>query len=109
MSLICSGCRLPINKGDDYILWEQGVIGRSPKSGLDVPVPDVEDLLHVRCAAERLTNPNCVLYDEVIDKMGRICQNCYEEIQVLNEEVGVPSVPAPSTAPMFIPPWNQGK
>ena len=108
MNLTCSGCHLPIQKGDDYILWERGVVNTSPKSGMDTPIPDVEDVLHPRCAAEWLSNPNCVLYDEVLDRMGQICQNCYEEIQEIGGTDEVPVAQTP-TAPVFIPPWSQGR
>jgi hypothetical protein len=112
MSLTCAACRLPIKRGDDYILLERGVVAVSPKSGMDAPIPDVEDVLHPACAAEMLADPNGVLYDEMLEKFGTVCQNCLEEINEIRGEINTPDevTLAPTyNAPVFIPPWAQGK
>jgi hypothetical protein len=104
MRIVCCHCGLPIQDDEEYIRRELGVVTVSGKSGRRFLQPVVEDILHTRCEVERAADPKNPNYDAFMDKFGKTCANCLEELDHLSEMIEEGPKQAPLQQGWLIPP-----
>ena len=85
MKIICSYCNQVIRADEEYVRRELGLVTVSNKSGRTYLQPVAQDILHTRCEVERTADPQGINHDAFVERFGRTCMNCYEEIEEISE------------------------